>query len=181
MAKFQMMELTGEWALKSSRLGSGLVSAGGGLLDADMGKFVKLVGESRYGLSVLGDELEGWITSIEPASADGYAFGAVCRPDACFKAVTFSGLQATPGTAATSLVAPGTLGTGALAVGDYVLVGNPLVWVNQAMSGPATVCKATDQSVTSIARIGAFAARVVSLGNVGTGAPGTTGIIEFIS
>jgi len=163
MAKFLMSELVGDWEVRSTRLGSNTVLNAGDLVDADVGKFVKLVGESRYGLCAAGDDIEGWITAVEVASADGYAFGSVAEPDG-FKNVTFDGLQATPG-------------TGTVAVGDYVNVGT-VVAAKTALTTFAKVTKATDQVA---AKNSAFAARVVSLGSAGSGAVGTTGTIECLS
>jgi len=75
--------------------------------------------------------------------------------------VTFDGLQATPG-------------TGAVAIGDYVVTGTPVA-KDTALTGYPKVCKATAVGTAII-----FKWRVVSLGTAGTGAVGTTGVIEFV-
>ena len=78
-----------------------------------------------------------------------------------YKQVTFDGLQATPG-------------TGTVAIGDYVVTGT-VVAKDTALSGPVKVTKATTQT-------GMYHAwRVVSLGSAGTGAVGTTGLIERVT
>ena len=160
MAKFSYAELVGDWEVRSAKLGSNTVANGGDLVDADVGKFVALVGESRYGLAATGGDIEGWLVAVEVASADGYAFGACAEPDG-FKTVTCDGLQATPG-------------TGTIAIGDFVCVGT-VVAAKTAIGGYARVCKSTDQVA---AKNSAFAARVVSL--QGGGVVGTLAVIECL-
>lgn len=163
--KFQIKELVDDWEVKTVRLGSDTIAAGGALVDNDRSKFVKLVGESRFGLAVAGDVIEGWVTSVEVASYDGYRIGGVADADDCYKEVTFDGLQATPG-------------TGVLAINDYVVVGTPVAGGTALPSGVAAkVTKATDQSA---AKASPFASRVVSLGSAGTGAVGTIGVIQCL-
>lgn len=161
MAKFQMKPIVGTEAF-TARLGAG-TGSGNFLTDpTEKGKFVKLVGESRYDLAAVGDEIEGQISSINAASQDNYSVGAVIRDK--YVGVTFDGLQGTPG-------------TGTIAVGDYVLVGTPVV-KGTALTVPPKVVKATTQAS---AKSTPFAARVVSLGSAGTGAVGTTGVIELVN
>ena len=76
-----------------------------------------------------------------------------------YKEVTFDGLQATPG-------------TGTVAIGDYVVTGT-VVAKGTALTGQLKVTKATSQTP------GAYKARVVSLGQAGTGAVGTVGTVEL--
>jgi hypothetical protein len=64
-------------------------------------------------------------------------------------------------------------GTGAIAIGDYVVAG-AVVAKGTGLSGYPKVRKATSQTP------GPFAWRVVSLGTAGTGAVGTVGVIERI-
>jgi hypothetical protein len=45
----------------------------------DVGKSVKLVGNGRFGLCADGEEIEGFITSVEPYTTEGYAVGSVRR------------------------------------------------------------------------------------------------------
>lgn len=162
MPKFMMTELVNTSTFITARLGAGTGAANN--LDDIMerGKFVKLIAESRYGFAAAGDEIEGVIDSVNTATADAYSIGSVRIGGNM--SVTFDGLQATPG-------------TGAVAVGDYVLVGT-VVAKGTALTGPAKVTKATTQAT---AKSSPFAARVVSLGSAGTGAVGTTGVIQILA
>ena len=139
------------------RLGAGTGSANN-MSDVDSGKAVKLVGESRFDLCAAGDKIEGFIVAVENATSGGYSVGG--KVDEGNTYVTADGLQATPG-------------TGAIAVGDYVVAGTATA-KGTALTAYAKVCKATSQTY------GAFTWRVVSLGQVGTGAVGTTIVIERI-
>lgn len=159
MPKFIFTELVDIADVVTARLGAGTGSANN-LTDKEAGKFVKLAGDSRYNLCAVGDEIEGRIAALETATLDAYTIGSV-QKEGRFE-VTFDGLQATPG-------------TGTLAVGDYVVCGTPVA-KDTALSGPAKVCKATAAGNTLNHKW-----RVVSLGSAGTGAVGTTGLIEFIS
>lgn len=162
MPKFLMTELVHSSDHITARLGAG-TGAANFLTDIlERGKFVKLISESRYGLAVAGDEIEGMIDSINTASSDNFSVGTVRIGGNWL--VTFDGLQATPG-------------TGTVAVGDYVLVGT-VVAKDTALTGPAKVVKATTQAT---AKSTPFAARVVSLGSAGTGAVGTTGIVQVLA
>ena len=76
-------------------------------------------------------------------------------------AVTFDGLQGTPG-------------VGVVAIGDYVVTGTPVA-KGTALTVPPRVCKATAAATGII-----FKWRVVSLGTAGTGAVGTTGVIQRV-
>lgn len=158
MAKFLITELVDVSEVESARLGAGTGPANV-LSDKEVGKYVKLVAESRYDLAVVGNEIEARISSVEAATMDGYSFGGV-NSEGRF-AVTFDGLQGTPG-------------TGVIAVGDYVVVGTPVA-KGTALTIPPRVCKATGAANTLN-----FKWRVVSLGAVGTGAVGTAGVIDFI-
>lgn len=147
--------------VKTVRLGN--TGAGNQHGYAENGKAVKLVGDSRYALAAVGDAIEGFQQSSnwpEQGTQDGYSIGGIVSTG--YKAVTFDGLQATPG-------------TGAIAVGDYVVTGT-VVAKGTALAAPLRVVKATDQAA---AKAAPFKARVVSLGTAGTGAVGTTGTIEL--
>lgn len=159
MPKFLMTELVDNAEVVTARLGAGTGSANW-LSDKDVGKFVKLAGDSRYNLGVVGDEIEGRISSYEAATQDAYSIGGVMQ-EGRFE-VTFDGLQA-------------SAGAGVIAVTDYVVCGTPVA-KGTALVVPARVCKATAAGNTLN-----FKWRVVSLGAAGTGAVGTTGVIEFIS
>jgi hypothetical protein len=160
--KFQMTELVNTSTF-TARLGAGTGAAN--FLDdvTEKGKFVKLIAESRYGLAIAGDEIEGTISSINAATADGYSLGAVTDHvgAAKFLKVTADGLQATPG-------------VGVIAVGDYVLVGTPAAKGTKLTEAPRVV-KATTQAT---AKSTPFAWRAVSLGSAGTGAVGTQIVIQ---
>lgn len=161
MPKFIMTELVNPIdRIETARLGSGTGSANF-LSDKEVGKFAKLVAESRYNLCAAGDEIEGIISSIDTASQDGYSTGAVRREGRC--EVTFDGLQATPG-------------TGTVVVGDYVVCGTAVAKDTALVFGtPAKVCKATGAGTTLNHKW-----RVISLGTAGTGAVGTAGLIERV-
>ncbi|UCV26793.1 hypothetical protein [Ferribacterium limneticum] len=168
MAKFQMKEriLTNA---KSARLAEGTDAANATRAtqvtnnhgQEEVGKFVKTNGESRFSLAAAGDQIEGFITSLEAAQVDGYTFGSVAGSVGDYKEVMFDGLQATPG-------------TGTLVVGDRVVVGSVSA-KGTALPGAVKVCKATTQTGMD------YVWRVVSLGSAGTGAVGTVGTIERVS
>lgn len=140
-------------------LGAGSGSANN-LSDVDVGKLVKLVGESRYDLCAAGNEIEGVISSVESATAAGYSVGAVMKDDVKIWAVA-DGLQATPG-------------TGTIAIGDYVVAGT-ITAKGTALTSFPKVCKSTAAGNTLN-----YKWRVVSLSTAGTGAVGTTIVIEMI-
>lgn len=173
MPKFQIQETIASTVAQTVRLGAGSGSSNW-LTERETGKFVRLAGESRYNLCAVGDLIEGHILAVEGATADNFAIGSIAQNGV--KEVTFDGLQATPG-------------TGTIAVGDYVVCGT-VVPKDTALSAPARVCRATIQPGTTVAgavgdvddhiRAAMFAWRVVSLGSAGTGAVGTTGVIERV-
>lgn len=159
MPKFLMTERTNDWRKNPSRLGAGSGSAHQ-IDDKEVGKFVKLVGESQYNLCAAGDDIEAWIMTVEAATADGFSMGTV----ACggYKEVVFDGLQATPG-------------VGVINVGEYVVCGT-VVAKGTALpfNTSARVCSATNQAT---AKTSPYASRVVSRGEAGSGAVGTKGLI----
>lgn len=138
---------------------------------ADEGKFVKLAGESRYDLCAAGDPIEGVIASVDTGTSGGFKIGSMYEAGGIF--CLADGLQATPG-------------TGAIAVGDYVVCGT-VVAVGTALTTFPKVCKATNQpgavpgdliAAGQQAKNAIYAWRVVSLGTEGTGAVGTTIVVE---
>lgn len=155
-AKFRMTELIRPYvAAQTARLGPGTGSANF-FTDADIGKFVKFVGESRYDLCAAGDEIEGFVESMQPASLDGYSIGGVRRAfPGERKEVLLDGLQATPG-------------TGAIAVGDYVVTGTVVARGTALPSGnqQPRVTKATDQAA---AKSSPYCWRVVSADGTAVG------------
>lgn len=156
MAKFLMKVLVDNDDIFTTRLGA----AGGYYTDKEVGKFVKLAAESQYSLCAVGDQIEGYITSVETATADNFTIGSVMPAHRKF--VTCDGLQATPG-------------TGTIAVGDYVVCGTVVAKDTKLTAGvPAKVCKATTQTGMY------FAWRVVSL-NGTAGAVGTFAVIERVN
>ena len=155
MAKFQMKELIGTEPI-TARLGAGSGSANY-VTDVEIGKSVKLAGDSQYNLCAAGDQIEGFITAVETYTADDFSIGSVQFEGR--KRVTLDGLQATPG-------------TGTCAVGDYVVAGTAVA-KGTALTVPMKVCKATTQTGMY------FAWRIVSL--EGTGAVGQIAVIERVS
>jgi hypothetical protein len=146
-------------APQTAKLGAG-TGAANNFSDADVGKLVQLVADSRYNLCAAGAEIEGVITSVEPATQNGYSIGGVLKDDAKIWAVA-DGLQATPG-------------TGTIAVGDYVVAGT-ITAKGTALATFPKVCKATAAGNTLN-----YKWRVVSLYTAGTGVVGTTIVIEQI-
>lgn len=140
------------------------VRLGAGNAEADRftvkeeGKLIKLVGESRYDLCAVGDEIHGRIYGVEQATSGGFSIGGRVKDGAMM--VTADGLQGTPG-------------TGTIAVGDRVVAGTP-VPKGTALTTYPKVCKATSQAA------GMHNWIVLSLGPVGTGAVGTAICIERI-
>lgn len=159
MARELYMVPTLSEASQTVKLGAGS-GASNNLSDADVGKLVKLAGDSRYNLCAAGDEIEGVITSVEPATQNGFSIGGVLKDDAKIWAIA-DGLQATPG-------------TGTLAVGDYVVAGT-ITAKGTALTSFPKVCKATAAGNTLN-----YKWRVVSLYTAGSGAVGTTIVIEQI-
>lgn len=145
-------------ASKTVRFGAG-ATAGDRWDLKEQGKAVKLVGESRFDLCAAGDEIEGFVTSVEAAPQNGYSIGGITQSD--LRWATADGLQGTPG-------------TGAIAVGDYVLAGTATA-KGTALAQYAKVVKATTQANV---KASPYNWRVVSLGPVGTGAVGTAIVIE---
>ncbi len=161
MAKFLITPTTQNQITVTARLGGN--AAGTRANDNDVGKGVKLVGDSNYGLLAAADAIEGVITSVETGVYDGYSLGGVQTKG--YIDATAYGLQATPG-------------TGAITVGQYVLAAAPAaIQVKETLSTTLRVVSATNQATAATA---AFKARVVSLGPVGTGAVGTAIVIELL-
>ena len=161
MAKFLITPTTQNQITVTARLGGN--AAGTRANDNDVGKGVKLVGDSNYGLLAAADAIEGVITSVETGVYDGYALGGVQTKG--YLNATAYGLQATPG-------------VGAITVGQYVLAAAPAaIQTAETLSTTMRVVSATNQATAATA---AFKARVVSLGPVGTGAVGTAIVIELL-
>ena len=159
MAKFLLTPTIYSEKVITARIGGN--AAGTRANDYDTGKFVKLGGDSNYVLVSSADAIEGVVTSVETGVYDGYSLGGVVSKG--FVEATANGLQA-------------TAGTGTLAVGDYVLATAPAA-IQTNDTAPRKVVKATDQAA---AKAAPFKARVVSLGTAGTGAVGTTVVIDLL-
>ena len=156
--KFNIVETIYSEKVKTVRLGTTGTNNQYG--HKEVGKAVKLSGESAYVLCAAGDPIEGIVSSSnypDQGTVDGFAIGGIISTG--YKEVTFDGLQATPG-------------TGVVAIGDYVLTGT-VVAKGTALTAALKVTKATSQTP------GAYKARVVSLGQAGTGAVGTVGTVEL--
>lgn len=156
MAKFKMQP-TVDTECITARLGAGSGSANY-VTDLELKKPVKLAGDSQYNLCAAGDQIEGFIKAVETWTADDFSIGSV-QYEGRVK-VTLDGLQATPG-------------TGAIAVGDYVVAGTAVAKGTSLGSAYPKVCKATTQTGMY------FAWRVVSLD--GTTAVGQTATIERVN
>lgn len=156
MAKFKMGPRI-DTEVVTARLGAG-TGAANYVDDKEIGKFVKLIGDSQYNLCAAGDQIEGRIAAVETYTADDYSIGSVQEEGRI--RVTLDGLQATPG-------------TGAIAVGDYVVCGTPVAKGTSLNGAYPKVCKATAQTGMY------FAWRVVSLD--GTTAVGQTGVIARVN
>lgn len=157
MAKFQMKETLDQLAkIVTARVADGTGIADQ-LNDADVGKFVKLVADSQYGLCAVGNDIEGVLeTANEMGTQDGFNIGSVRYNGRV--TVTLDGLQGTPG-------------TGTIAVNDIVVAGTPVAR-GTAIGGYPKVCKATTPANVN------FKWRVMAL--YGTGAVGQTALIERI-
>lgn len=159
MAKFQFGVTLNELAqIETARVADG-TGAANQLADADVGKFVKLAGDSQFGLCAVGNEIEGVLDSINSGpTQDGYQLGGVRRNGRV--KVTLDGLQATPG-------------TGTIAIGDYVVAGTVVARGTSLAGAPPKVCKAT-AAATGLVQLW----RVVAL--YGTGAVGQLALIERV-
>jgi hypothetical protein len=151
MAKFKFKELI-DTEVVTARLGSGSISTtpANAYTDKEIGKLVKFSGDSNYALCAVGDAIEGSITAVETFTADDFSMGSVSTEGR--RRVTLDGLQATPG-------------TGAVALGEYVVCGT-ITALGTVLPGPPKVCKATSQAANH------FNWRVVSL-------EGTTAVGQF--
>lgn len=124
----------------------------------EIGKPVKLAGDSTYVLCAAGDAIEGIITSSEYATSGGATRGGR----------SIGGIADNQGY---FLV----LADEQLAVGDLIVTGTvtPKGTALQNIDGAFNVKKAANAN-------GLFRARIVGLGDAGTGAVGTTCVAEFL-
>lgn len=160
MAKFLISETIHTQVVHTVRLGA--VGAGNQYGYTENGKAVKLSGESAYVLAAAGDTIEAIVSSSnfpEQGTVDGFSIGGIFFGG--YKAVVLDGIQLD--------------GTGTIAIGDYVVVGT-VVAKGTDLPTNLKVRKATSQANAMAAP---FRARVVSLGQVGTGAVGTAAVVEL--
>lgn len=158
-SKFEITETIHSEKVKTVRLadGTNTANAANTYTDAEKGKAVKLSADSRYVLCAAGDAIEGIVTSVNLGRYDDFSIGGIVSTG--YKSVVLDGLQATPG-------------TGAVAIGDYVVVGT-VVAKGTALSAALKVTKATDQAA---AKAAPFKARVVAASGT---AVGSTAVIEL--
>lgn len=157
MAKFKFNVAINPHAFaKTARLGSIALP----LKKEDNDKLVKLAADSQYDLCAAGDEIEAHVLVADNiAPQDGFRLGSIMDDRGTRLRVTLDGVQATPG-------------TGAIAIGDYVVAGTPVALGTSLNGAYPKVCKATDQAAVK------FKWRVVSLD--GSTAVGQTAVIERI-
>ena len=174
MAKFKLKELVGSQPI-TVRLGAGSVysTPANAYTDKEIGKFVKLSGDSAYVLCVVGDPIQAVITGVESYNADDFSIGSVDATGR--KRVLLDGSEAA--------------GTGSIAIGDYVVAGTPVAKdtaltittppkvrkaTNQPGAVPGDLTAAGKQALNSI-----FAWRLVSFDSAG--AVGDFGVIERVN
>ncbi len=170
MAKFLIREYIGG-DLETARFGTTSAL----FADADKGKAVKLIGDSAFGLCSAGDPIEGFCVGLNSATADGYRIGSLQDDET--KAVTYDGAEAS--------------GTGTAAIGDYVVAGTQTaLGTAMASFSGQNVRTATHQPGTTPAawsdipeqiKLSVYGWRIVSLGDVGTGAVGTQIVIKRVN
>lgn len=158
MSKFYMTPTVHSEKVVTARIGGNAVGTRAN--DNDVGKPVKLGGDSNYVLCASGDAIQGIVTSVETGLYDGFMLGGVVSKG--FHYATADGSQAA--------------GTGSLTVGQYVLAGTADAIQVAKAGAHLKVRSATDQAAAATA---AFKARVVSLAD-GNGAVGTTVVIELL-
>ena len=174
MAKFKLKELVGSQPI-TVRLGAGSVysTPANAYTDKEIGKFVKLSGDSAYVLCAVGDPIQAIITGVESYNADDFSIGSVDATGR--KRVLLDGSEAA--------------GTGSIAIGDYVVAGTPVAKdtaltittppkvrkaTNQPGAVPGDLTAAGKQALNSI-----FAWRLVSFDSAG--AVGDFGVIERVN
>lgn len=155
MFRFNEHAVTGETV--SAALG---VDANNKLVQADVGKPVKLAGADNYVVCADGDEIEGFVSSVEPPTVNnGFSFGGVTKRGR-FKVKA----------------------SGALAVGDLVVAGAQAAL---GTAGQAVVKKGTDRVMSDGTAAGVEQSpnihiwRVISLLG-GAGADGSEVLIEKV-
>lgn len=156
MAKFLFSPTIHSEKVITARVGGNAVGTRAN--DNDVGKPVKLGGDSNYVLCAVGDVIEGVVTSIETGLYDGFSLGGVVRSGYLYAVA--DGSEAA--------------GTGAVAVGDWVVAGTADAIQTAKAAGHLKVRKATTQGAQA-----PVSARVVSLPE-GSGAVGKLVLIELL-
>ena len=175
MAKFKQKELVGSQPI-TVRLGVGSVysTPANAYTDKEVGKFVKLSGDSAYVLCAVGDPIQAVITGVESYNSDDFSIGSVDATGR--KRVQLEGTEAA--------------GTGSIAIGDYVVAGTPAPKDTAlTITTPPKVRKATQQPGVTVpttlteasqqVRNSIFAWRLVSYDNAG--ALNDYGVIERVN
>ena len=158
MSKFFITPTVHSEKVVTARIGGN--AAGTRANDNDVGKPVKLGGDSNYVLCALGNAIEGVVKSVETGLYDGYYLGGVQTKGYLYAIA--DGSQAA--------------GTGSLTVGQYVVAAAPEAIQVAKAASYMKVRSATDQAAAAAAP---FKARVVSLAD-SNGAVGTTVVIELL-
>jgi hypothetical protein len=158
MSKFFITPTVHSEKVVTARIGGNVLATRAN--DNDVGKPVKLVGDSNYGLCAVNDPIQGIVKSVETGLYDGFYLGGVQTKGYIYAVA--DGSQAA--------------GTGSLTVGQYVLAAAPEAIQVAKAAAYLKVRSATDQGVAAAAP---FKARVVSLAD-SNGAVGTTVVIELL-
>ena len=77
MPSFKFKEMVDERDTTTAKLGTDTVANAGDLNGNDVGKPLKLTAADTYGLCADGDDIDGFLMSVEPYTSDGYAVGTV--------------------------------------------------------------------------------------------------------
>lgn len=77
MSKFTFKAMVDERDTTTAKLGTDTVANGGDLNRNDIGKPLKLVAADTYSLCADGDQIDGFLMTVEDYTADGYAVGTV--------------------------------------------------------------------------------------------------------
>lgn len=178
MAKFKFQVLTADKEHYTARLGAG-AGAANYLTDKDIGKPVTLVGDSQYDLCTTGQPIHGFITAVESSTPDDYSIGSVAVEGRVWGTVDTTTVAINDYVVAGAITAKGTA---IASTGPKILkaTNQPGATVTAASNSKADIdtalAKVVDQTVNAI-----YAWKVVSLGSAGTGAAGTSVLIERVA
>lgn len=171
--KFFYSPLIPNTSVITSRLGAGNTT-GDRWDDKELNKLVKASGDSAHDLCAVGDLIDGQVVGLEEATSDGWTIGSVQRGGRI--KVIADGSQAA--------------GTGSLAVGDFVVAGDPVAKgtslgaaaypkVRKGTIQPGVSAAADAAAVAGYVAAAMKAWKVVSLLG-GNGSVGTTVLIERV-